>query len=400
MGEKRPQIDISKATPEQSQQTFTILIVDDSRISQEMLRLNLEQHGYEFAFASNGQEAIQALSDKQSIDLILLDLMMPVMDGFSFLDWRKSNPHASDIPVIVNSSLDDFESIASALEMGAYDYFQKPLSKETLGVVLPLKIRNAITSRTLLTETRRQNAILQQEMRMAARYQKFLLPGKTAFPEAQAAYLFQPCSAVGGDYFDFIELGEGKIALILADVSGHGLVSAMTATIIKALLPGYLQKSESPSTALYALNDDLLRLTQDDAFATAFAAIYDPRSATLTWSAGGHPPPLFLPLGKKPKRLVSNTPFLGVFKNDDPFLNYTDNVLSIKSGEAIAFYTDGLIDAPNPQGKRFGLSRLETFLEEMRGEQPQKICDLLWEHLQDFTQGFFPDDLAFILIKL
>ena len=400
MAKSEAHIGESAAVLETEGRHSAILIVDDSMINREVLRINLRPHGYECLFAANGDEAIQVLSGPQSVDLILLDLIMPVMDGFSFLDWRKTDPEAAKIPVIVNSSLYDFESIANAMNNGAYDYFTKPLSKEILQVVLPLKIKNTITSHKMMAAIRRQNEILTQEIKMAARYQQFLLPQKARVTGAEVAFLFQPCSAIGGDYFDFIDMPNGSVALLLADVSGHGLTSAMTATMVKALLPGYLQKNDSPSAALYSLNHDLLRLTQDDAFVTAFAAFFDPARATLTWASAGHPPPVYLPRQSSPQRLTSSTPFLGIFRNQDPILDFQDNVLPMNKGDAVAFYTDGLIDAPSPDGIRFNLSRLENFLIQNRSKPPQKVCDLLWDQLQDYTQGYFPDDVAFIMLEI
>ena len=400
MAKSEAHIDEPAAILETEDRQPAILVVDDSLINREVLRINLRPHGYECLFAANGDEAIQVLSGSQPVDLILLDLIMPVMDGFSFLDWRKTDLEAAKIPVIVNSSLYDFESIASAMNNGAYDYFTKPLSKEILQVVLPLKIKNAISSQKMMAAIRRQNEILTQEIKMAARYQQFLLPQNTQVPEAEVAFLFQPCSAIGGDYFDFINLPNGNVALFMADVSGHGLTSAMTATMVKALLPGYLQKAGSPSAVLYSLNHDLLRLTQDDAFVTAFAAFFDPARATLTWASAGHPPPVYLPLVSPPQRLASTTPFLGIFGNQDPILEFEDKELLMKKGDAVAFYTDGLIDAPSPDGKRFKLSRLEKFLFKHSSQPPQKVCDLLWDQLKDYTQGYFPDDVAFIMLEI
>lgn len=269
----------------------TILIVDDARLNRVLLETRLAGEGYRFVQAANGEEAVARLAENPEIDLILLDLVMPGMDGYAFLQWRASNPRAQKVPVIVNSSLDDFDSIVNALQMDSYDYFTKPLSDDDLRYILPLKIRNAVNSKRLMEETTRQNEMMQQELDLAARYQGFLLPDDSDLPGVRITFHFQPCGKVGGDYFDFLEIGQDKVGFVVADVSGHGVAAAMTASIVKALLPGYLAGQGSPGRALEALNDDLVRLTQEDSFVTCFAAIYDRPRQVLTWSTAGHPRP-------------------------------------------------------------------------------------------------------------
>ena len=124
-----------------------VLIVDDTLFNRRIMRDILQKHvdGGVFFEAENGKKALEIM-DQESIDLIILDLMMPVMDGFSFLLEIKANEQQKDIPVIVFSSADEIESIQKALEMGVYDYVTRPLSKEQTDVVLPLKVRNALKS--------------------------------------------------------------------------------------------------------------------------------------------------------------------------------------------------------------------------------------------------------------
>lgn len=377
----------------------TVLIVDDARLNRELLRLHLAKHGYRFIFAQNGREAVAMVGAHPEVDLILLDLMMPDMDGFDFLRWRLERPEVQAIPVIVNSSLDDFGSIAKALTMDSYDYFTKPLGPNDLEVVLPLKIKNAINARRLVSETRRQNDVMRAELEMAARYQQFLLPRSVRLKGLKISYLFQPCRGVGGDYFDFTELAGGGAGLVVADVSGHGVAAAMTASIVKALLPGYLERLQSPAAALSALNADLLRLTQEDSFVTAFAGLYEPQARRLTWSLAGHPTPLLLPRGGEVRFLEAESVFLGVFETNRLPLAYEDRVLQLAPGDRMVLYTDGLTEAPDAQGNQYGPQRLQTLLSAHRDLPLENWREVIWEDLNAFVQGEFPDDVAFILAE-
>ncbi|MFH1057372.1 MAG: fused response regulator/phosphatase [Pseudomonadota bacterium] len=387
------------AAADHAAQAPIVLIVDDARLNRELLRLHLAKHGYRFLFAQNGREAVETVAAHPEVDLILLDLMMPDMNGFDFLRWRLDHPDVQAIPVIVNSSLDDFESIARALNMDSYDYFTKPLGPNDLEVVLPLKIKNAITARRLMAETRRQNEIMSGELEMAARYQQFLLPRSVALKGLKISYLFQPCRGVGGDYFDFAELKGGSLGLLVADVSGHGVASAMTASIVKALLPGYLDRLRSPAAAFTALNADLLRLTQEDSFVTAFAGLYDPHTLQLTWSLAGHPTPLLLPREGPAHYLAAESVFLGVFESDRLPLAFEDRLLQLSPGDRMVIYTDGLTEAPDPQGRLYGAQRLLDLLAAHRDLALEQWREIIWEDLHAFAQGEFPDDVAFILAE-
>ena len=375
----------------------TILIVSRIEADRELLRQGLGKRGYGFITAANGRQAKDLLRKHAEVDIILLDMTTPSQDCFAFLTWHGRQSHIRSIPLIAGVSEKDFESLAIALTMGAYDFFSKPISPQALEVVLPIKIKNAILSRRLMRETQRQNEIMRHQLEMAARYQEFLLPKRADLPGVEVTYIFRPCTEVGGDYFDFFPLPGGEIGLVVADVSGHGAASAMTSSIIKALLPGYLVNYRSPGRALSALNRDLFRLTMEDVFVTAFAALYQPLISLLTWSMAGHPPPLFYS-GNKTRLLLLESFFLGVFDNNNPLVSYPDQNIQVNAGDRLVVYTDGLIDAPDPQGSPYGLKRLQALLQEHRGRNVRELREIIQKDLSNFVQGEYPDDVAFILM--
>ncbi|MCB2190381.1 MAG: SpoIIE family protein phosphatase [Deltaproteobacteria bacterium] len=375
-----------------------ILVVDDSPLNRSLLTNSLNQDGYRCWEASNGREAMKALSLHPEVDLILLDLMMPEMDGFDFLKWRMDNPHAREVPVIVNSSLDDVESLTKVLVMDCYGYFVKPLSEVDLELVLPLKIRNAVNSRRMMADLRAKNQFMAEELELAARYQQFLLPKQMQMPGLEAAWLFKPCLGVGGDYFDFFEIPGGDFGLVVADVSGHGMASAMTASILKALVPSYLYNYPSPADILKLLNLDLLRLTPDDVFVSTFLGRYSPDAKCLTWCLAGHPSPLLQEPGGRVTPLEQSSPFLGVFSNDHPLLQYFDRQSYLTVGQRLVIYTDGLLDAPDAQGLAMGPERLELLLEQHRVLTASQLAQKLDAELSQCDGQYLPDDVAAIIM--
>lgn len=376
----------------------TILVVDDSRLNRNLLTASLAHDGYRFWEASHGREAMEILAHHPGIDLILLDLMMPEMDGFAFLKWRMGSPEARGVPVIVNSSLDDVESLTKVLVMDCYDYFVKPLSEMDLELVLPLKIRNAVNSKRMMADLRGKNRIMADELELASRYQQFLLPKQVELPGLKAAWLFKPCREVGGDYFDFFELPGGDLGLVVADVSGHGVAAAMTASILKALVPRYMGGHDSPAKVLEILNEDLLRLTPEDVFVTTFLGRYNPRDKHLCWCLAGHPSPLLQDKSGRVISLEQPSPFLGVFSNDQPLLQYCDRQSRLTSGQRLVIYTDGLVDAPNAQGRPMGPERLEQLLEQHRALAADQLTKQLAAELGQCDGDHLPDDVAVIIM--
>jgi len=384
--------------PDLRQNPAKILIVDDSKLTREMLRAVMLKFGYKIVTAQHGREAIEALTAAPDIDLIILDLVMPVMNGFEFLQWRAERPEVNLIPVIVSSSLDDFDAITIALSMNSYDYFTKPLTERDMEVTLPLKITNAVATRRLMLQTRRQNELLNYELEMAARYQQFLLPRDVNIQGVKVAYQFEPCSGVGGDYFDFFELSRDEVGMVVADVSGHGVASAMTATIIKALIPRYLEIYKAPSAALLALNDDLLRLTPDDVFVTAFAGVYRPASRQLIWSTAGHPSPILARKDRPASLLGEDSPILGFFASDDATMKLCDQLIDILPDDRLVLYTDGLIEAKNQADVMFGVNRLTHLVGSGGGLPADALKDMICQELFRFVGGPINDDVAIIVL--
>ncbi len=383
---------------EATNQPATILIVDDSRLTREMLRTGLERHGHNILSAENGRKAMDILNKGAEVDLIILDLVMPDMDGFQFLDWRAAAPDTRMIPVIVSSSLDDFGAITKALSMNCTDYFTKPLNSRDLEITLPLKIRNAVANRRLVLQTRMQNQILNRELEIAARYQHFLLPRKVDIQGLDVSWHFEPCSGVGGDYFDFFKLGESRYAVVVADVSGHGVASAMTAAIIKALLQSYFEKQATASEALSMLNEDLVRLTPADVFVTAFAGIFDQSQHLFTWSLGGHPHPVLIKKGSAASFMGGPSNLLGVFSGLEQVLELAGGETEVQPGDRIFIYTDGLTEAANAQAEPFGPNRLLSLMDQTKGLPPTQTRDVVLNHLSRFVGGEFHDDVAYIIM--
>jgi serine phosphatase RsbU (regulator of sigma subunit) len=375
----------------------TILITDDVKTHRTCIKRCLDGYGYRFLEAKNGQEALDILRTT-SIDLIILDLMMPVLDGFTFLEKWHTDPQHASIPVIVNSSLEDRQSMQKALTLGSYDYFIKTLPQEHLRFVLPLKVKNAIGAKQLLDAVRTQKASLEREIQAAGKYQRFLLPRDFRAIGIEVETFFHPYIGVGGDFFDFVSLTHDRTACIIADVSGHGVLAAMVAAILKALFRQYIRDTASLLQTFTHLNEDFLALTDESLYLTAFAAIYDPAQRTLQYVNAGHPPALYFRHTTGIIDVLTATGgVLGLFETTDWLIE--ERLLAVTPGDRLLLVTDGVTEACVDTCPCFGVDGLQQVVRDTAAASLQETLAQLWQRLQAHTQHQFTDDITCIAMR-
>ncbi len=366
------------------------------KVNRLLMKRYLQGYGYHFLEATNGLEALEQLRTFP-VDLVILDLMMPVLDGFAFLEQLQDDIRLSSVPVIVNSSLDDRLSIQKALALGSYDYFIKTLPREQLEFILPLKAKNAIHTKQLLDESRERKALLEREIQAAGRYQRFLLPQEYSAPGMDIATMYYPQLGVGGDFFDFVPLTHNKTAMLIADVSGHGVLSAMVTAILKPLFRQYIRDTESLFATFKRLNQDFLTLTGESDYITAFAAIYDPVQDVLRYVNAGHPPPLYTHHAADITEALQATGLiLGVF---DEEWALEERTLTVLPQDRLLLITDGISEATSSTGASFGTDILQHIMRHTAAGPLQHTIRELWSRLQDFTQHQLRDDVTGIAMR-
>ncbi len=372
----------------------TILIADDIRFNRSLIKMCLHGGLYDFIEAKNGYEVLQQV-ENYSVDLVILDLMMPELDGFNCLAQLKADESYAGIPVIINSSLEDLDSVKKALALGCYDYFIKSLPQNELQIILPLKVKNAIAAKILFDQVAAQNQMLAEEMQEAGTYQRFLLPTDAFAKGLSIRQSYHPHLDVGGDFFDFIPLSRDRTAILIADVSGHGILSAMITALLKPLFERYIIETDSPAQTLGQLNEDFLRLTDNSKFVTAFAAIYDPAKQSLCYANAGHPPPLYLRRMSGSIDLLKATgTLLGLFSKDEWVID--EICLPIMPYDRLLMVTDGVLEAMSPSGTMFGLEGLCQVVEDSAESNLDTMTEEIWSRLEDFTEAEFKDDVTFI----
>src|SRR6516164_8648911 len=219
-----------------------ILIVDDTPTNIGVISGALKD-SYRTKIATNGEKALALAGAEEKPDLILLDIMMPGMDGYEVCTRLKTDPATREIPVIFLTGQTGAEDETRGFEVGAVDYVHKPFS--------PAVVRARVRSHILLREARAQLAeqllALNNELGMARQIQLSILPHSIpALPGLEIAARFLPMTSVAGDFYDFIQVDEKHIGILIADVSGHGLPSALIASMLQVALKGQAHHASEP----------------------------------------------------------------------------------------------------------------------------------------------------------
>ena len=339
------------------QRPYNILVVDDEPdlepLILQRMRRDIRAGRYAFAFARNGVEAIEHLNRHEDIDVVLSDINMPQMDGLTLLEQiPKINPNLRSVII---SAYGDMKNIRTAMNRGAFDFITKPLDFEDLRITVDRTLRHLMEWREALAARDKLTA-LQNELDVASKIQQSILP--TRFPRGPGYQVFgsmEPARNVGGDFFDVVNLENGRIGLAIADVSDKGVPAALFMMSSRTLLKGAAIGSPSPGEALRDVNELLHEDNEATMFVTVLYAVYDPANGELSYANGGHDPPLIVHAdGRSTLLPLTGGVALGLM----PGIRYRQNTVTLSPGDTILLYTDGVTEAMNSEGEQFGIERL------------------------------------------
>jgi phosphoserine phosphatase RsbU/P len=333
----------------------TVLIVDDTPINIGVISGALKD-SFATKVATSGEKALAIASGKEKPDLILLDIMMPEMDGYEVCRHLKADPDTRDIPVIFLTSQTEAEDETKGFEVGAVDYIHKPFS----AAVVKARVRTHLMLREAHDQIARQLVEINTELEMARQIQLSILPSSTpkiTGMDIVARYI--PMTSVAGDFYDFIVVDERHVGILIADVSGHGLPAALIASMLQVALTAQARHVSEPGKVLAGLNQALCGKFQHN-FVTAAYVYVDLEKNIMRYGGAGHPPLL---LWRKStgsaSQLLENGLVMGQFEE----ATYDSLQIPIEAGDRFFLYTDGILETSNPAQEEFGTGRFMQFME-------------------------------------
>jgi len=367
------------ATPQLAPSTQKlILIVDDTPLNISAISGALKD-SYKTKVATNGEKALALASAEEKPDLILLDILMPGMDGYEVCTRLKADPATCEIPVIFLTGQTSEEDETRGFEVGGVDYVHKPFS--------PAVVKARVRSHILLREARAQLAAqllaLNNELEMARQIQLSILPRSVPqLPSLDIAARFLPMTSVAGDFYDFIRMDDAHLGILIADVSGHGLPSALIASMLQVALAGQAAHASEPAKVLSGLNRALCGKFVYN-FVTAAYLYLDLENERICYAGAGHPPVLqWRNATRKTAAVLENGLVLGMV--DEAV--YTTLELPLEPGDRYVLYTDGVLEAANPLQEQFGADRFMRFIENHMHLGADPFAEALLGELSRWTE--------------
>ena len=381
-----------------------ILSVDDEApmelLIKQYFRRQIRNGEYEFLFARNGMEALEIMVATPDIEIVLLDINMPEMDGLTLLA-KLNEMHRPALRVIMVSAYGDMANIRQAMNNGAFDFAIKPIDMDDLSAT----IKKAIEQICYVHESQKEHSqlvSLKKDLMTARDIQQYILPRVfPPFPEdSDKLDIYASMEAakdIGGDFYDFFRIDDDHIAFVIGDVCGKGITAALFMAVSRTIIRSKGLQYGRAGACMTASNRLLAAYSVDCMFVTVFCAIYNTKTGLVTYCNAGHNPPHLLRSDGSVEVLPkSNNVLVGIF--DD--MEYEENTLQLASGDTLVMFTDGVTEAWNPQKMEFGTERLNAILGGLVDKGSRQIVDTIKTAITDFAEGAEQsDDITMLVIK-
>lgn len=359
-----------------------ILIVDDVSENLDVLRGALESE-YRVRPAPNGQIALRAANVSPHPDLVLLDIMMPEMDGYEVCRRLKAKEETRDIPVIFVTAKKEEDDELDGLNLGAVDYITKPISIPILKA--RIKTHLALQSANKNLEKHNQNLITEREL-----IEDIILKMRDTegFDARHLRFLVAPVEVTAGDMLLSTFTPDGRQLVLLGDFTGHGLPAAIGSPLVTYILYDLAKRGNSGAEILQEINDQLsAKLPAGVFFAAIFLEISSDRQKASLWNSA-LPTGLLIRDGEVHDNFPSEIIPLGISKSIE--IAKTVKTIQLKKGDHLFAFSDGIVEAKGLNGDMFGEKRLEDFLKKAAIEN-NPLDDLL-AILESHTGSCVHDD--------
>ncbi len=412
-----------------SAQQGSLLVVDDNEMNRDMLSRRLTRSGYNVTVAANGEQALEK-AERQTFDVVLLDIMMPGIDGLEVLKRLREKHSATDLSVIMATAKDETDDVIDALRLGANDYVTKPLN---FPVVLA-RVETQMSLKRSVDEIRRLQHSLEQrneelaalnaqlatannrmkrDLEAAAQFQQAMLPsGLTNLPGVRFAWIFDPCDELGGDALNIIPLDDRNVGLYVVDVAGHGVASALLSVTLSHLMAGTANhtsilrqhvegtdqhKPRPPADIARKLCTEFPFDSRTEKFFTMLYGQFDLHTGEFRYVSAGHPAPIHIQRNASPTLLETEGGFpIGLTET-----NYDEHSVLLGRGDRLYLYSDGVCETMNADDELFGAEGLLKVLDRSRNLPLSEGLTLLNDELKNWRgEVGARDDVTVLAVEI
>ena len=385
---------------DRSQEKPVVLAVDDTPENLDVVKGILTPE-YTVRAATSGAMALKII-EKQRPDIVLLDIMMPEMDGYEVCRRTKANEETRDIPVIFLTAMDQTTDEAKGFDLGAADYITKPVNPP----ILEARVRTHLALKFAMDDLhaayqviKKQKDRMQEELNVGRDIQMSMVP--VAFPpfpdrdEFDLHAVLDPAREVGGDFYDYFFVKENEICLVVGDVSGKGVPAALFMAVTKTMLKTSAMDDPSPASIFTRVNDELSADNPASMFVTMFLALVNVRTGEFRYCNAGHNPPYLLHRSRALTCLNErHGPIIGAV----PGVVYKEGKGRLAEDDMLYIFTDGVTEAMDTSGNLYSETRLEGFLSGLGGVTSQAMAEASLKEIEDYASGTEQADDITILV--
>ena len=366
-----------------------ILIVDDVKTNVDIL-VEALKNDYKLSVALDGAAALRSI-EKSLPDLVLLDIVMPGLDGYEVCRRMRAHEAAREVPIMFLSSLEDVKNKAQGFEVGGNDYLTKPFE------VLEVKAR----VRSLLKAKAYADAIREavaRDLRIAREIQMGILPADLAAATKGTGLdvhaVIEPAREVGGDLYEVLRASDDRVVVALGDVSGKGIPAALFMAVAVTVLRTLARQIAEPDEILRRLNDELSEQNPRGMFVTLQCLVFDLAQGRVSCAGAGHHQLAVLSPGRPPRLACPSSGRPVGLMRPNPIERET---MSLTNGDTFVLFSDGVSEAMNGDEDFYGEERLLAALAKTSDATPAETVRGLLADVRAFTAGAKQNDDITIL---
>lgn len=375
---------------------MSIIIVDDNATNQLIIKAILNKAGYMDLKVASSAIELYSLLDMESdpaaesnVDLILMDMMMPEIDGLEACKTILQVERYKDVPIIFVTALGDSSKMAEALDAGASDYVMKPINK----MELLARIRSALRLKREIDWHKERDKQVKFKLELAKKVQRNVLSQPINDENIAISAVYQPSSELAGDFYAWYRIDESRYGVILLDMMGHGIASSLVCMYISSVLKDTITRITKPDLVVQELNRYMNQLYKKDEllnyYFTAIYLVLDTEKRTVEYVNAGHPPGRAL-IGGQVTLLTEGCCAVGLFET----IEIRQGMISYGDHMKIVLYTDGLSESMGDNGE----DKLELLVEQLSSRESAEPAAIVRDFISGQNSDNQKDDICLVMI--